>query len=78
VLGENVEWALIPMFFDVLYQFPVATVLPSLFEFSKDIGLIPTQFTRLLSVTLYSVVYWVLVFVVLFIKRGSVGANKNS
>lgn len=78
LLSETVDWALIPMFFDVLYQYPLAAVFPSLFDFSKDIGLIPTHFTRLLSVSLYTVVYWVLVYLSLVIKRGCSGGTKNS
>lgn len=46
---------------EIIYQYPILIIDNSLFQYQHDIGFIPTHSSRLATVVLYSVVYWIVV-----------------
>lgn len=49
------------MLTEMLYLSPALIASETLFEFQHDIGLVPTNLTRIVVILFYAVVYWAIV-----------------
>jgi hypothetical protein len=74
LLMQIVEWGLIPLFAEIVYFIPISWIGEPFFKYSSDIGgYITTNNGRIFGVFIYSIIYWVFIFI---IKRKPFGENR--